>query len=301
MKVIVFGSSGFVGKNLVQHLNNKASVQEVFVRNPLWEETIDQTSDVYINLIGKAHDHSNSASEADYFFANVTLVKRIFKKFIASEASLFIHISSIAAIEEFESTEPLSEKSECRPVSYYGKSKKVAEQWLINQNLPRGKKLIILRPPMIHGPGDKGNLGLLYKIISSGLPYPLAAFENKRSFLSIYNFNFYISTIIEDPIELQSGIYNMSDDEPLSTNQVVKIIKDELGTKNPEINLPKVLVKCTAILGDFLPLPLNTKRLQKLTSSLLVSNQKIKNALQIDRLPVTAEQGLRKTIKSFQK
>ena len=299
--MIVFGSSGFVGKNLVQHLKNNASVHEVFVRNPMWEETIDQTSDVYINLIGKAHDHSNSASEADYFFANVTVVKNIFKKFIASEASLFIHISSIAAVEEFESMEPLSENSECHPVSYYGISKKVAEQWLLNQHLPRGKKLFILRPPMIHGPGDKGNLGLLYKIISSGFPYPLSAFKNERSFLSVNNFNFYISKIIENAQNLESGIYHLSDTETLSTNHIVKIIKEDLSAKNLEISVPKILVKCVAILGDFLPLPLNTKRLKKLTSPLVVSNQKINHLLKIERLPESAQQGLWKTIKSFQK
>src|SRR5690606_13707847 len=127
-----------------------------------------------------------------FYDLNYELPRKLFSLFLKSKARIFIHISSIAAIEEVESKEFLIEGSRSNSISWYGKSKRKAEDWLLEQKLPVEKKIIILRPPMIHGPDDKGNLQLLYKIISKGIPYPLASFENKRSFLSIENFNYFI-------------------------------------------------------------------------------------------------------------
>src|SRR5690606_37898463 len=103
------------------------------------------------------------------------------------------------------------EDSSCNPISWYGHSKRTAEKWLLEQHLPPGKKLVILRPPMVHGPGDKGNLGLLYKLISKGIPYPLASFDNRRSFISIDNFSFFIEQIITHHEKMDSGIYHIAD------------------------------------------------------------------------------------------
>lgn len=87
------------------------------------------------------------------------------------------------------------------------------------------KKIIILRPPLVHGEGDKGNLELLYKFISKGIPYPLSAFQNSRSFLSIDNFIFFLKEIISNQDKLDSGIYHIADDEVLSTKEILEIIK----------------------------------------------------------------------------
>lgn len=300
MKIAVFGSSGFIGKNLVKSLQQNFKVQEVSLRNPVWKNDLDIESEIFINLVGKAHDHKGTATEKDYYFANVELAEQIFETFVKADAKLFIHISSLAALEEYESVKPLKETDNCKPVSIYGKSKREAEELLLKQNLPNGKMLIIIRPPMIHGPGDKGNLGLLYKIISKGFPYPLASFENNRSFISIDNFCFYILEIIKKQENIDSGIYHIADDEPVSTEKIINIIKNVTKKKSINLSIPKIIIQSIAKVGDILPLPLNTKRLKKMTSNLLVSNQKIKSALQIEKLPLTAEQGLAKTIKSFQ-
>src|SRR5690606_10052015 len=252
-----------------------------------------------INLVGKAHDHKGTASEEDYRYVNVELAKQVFDAFVESGAKLLIHVSSLAALEEFESTKPLTESDNCNPVSWYGKSKREAEEWLLAQNLPENKKLIILRPPMVHGPGDKGNLGLLYKLISKGIPYPLYSFDNKRSFISIDNFSFFIQHIIENQDKMTSGIYHVADYKPVSTKEIIEIIKQVTKKSVPNIALPKVLVKGIAKVGDVVPIPLNTNRLKKMTSDLLVSNAKIKQALGLEKLPLTAQEGLVKTIKSF--
>lgn len=298
MNIAVFGGSGFVGKNLMKSRLIDAGVKAVSLRDISWKEDAG-LADIMINLVGKAHDHKGTASEEDYFFANVELVKEIFDIFIKSDARILIHVSSIAAVEEFESEKPLKEDSICNPFSIYGKTKRQAEEWLLKQIFPENKKVIILRPPMIHGPGDKGNLGLLYKIISKGFPYPLASFENNRSFLSVDNFNFFISEIIKNQNEIETGIYHICDNEPVSTKDIISIIKKVTNKKTLNLSVPKIFIQGIAKAGDILPLPINTKRLKKMTGSLLVSNEKIKNILKITDLPVSSQQGLEKTIKSF--
>ncbi|GAA0884186.1 hypothetical protein GCM10009120_27840 [Sphingobacterium siyangense subsp. cladoniae] len=253
-----------------------------------------------INLVGKAHDFTGKATEEDFFFANFELAKKAFNLFISSQAKLFIHISSLAAIEEVESAKSLSENATYNSVSPYGRSKQAAEEWLLKQQLPADKKLIILRPPMVHGAGDKGNLKQLYSIVSKGIPYPLVRFKNKRSFLSVDNFCFFIEQILLQNEKINSGIYHLSDDETLSSNEIVNIMKQETGLKIPCFPLPKRIVCFLSKIGDHSrAFPLNTWRLKKLTSNLVVSNKKIKVALAIERLPKTAKEGLRDTIRSL--
>ena len=294
-KTIILGSSGFIGQNLIKRNPNSEGVS---LRDGNWKNQISD-AEVIINLVGKAHDHKGTATEQDFRYANVDLAKEIFNEFLKSNAKLLIHISSIAAQEEFESSKPLKEENQCHPFSSYGKTKREAEEWLLQQNVPVKKKLIILRPPMVHGEGDKGNLGLLYKLISKGIPYPLASFDNKRSFISIDNFSYFINQIIENKELLENGIYHISDDEAVSTKEIIEIIKKVENNNTLNLSLPKVLVKFLAKIGDIIPLPLNTKRLKKMTGDLEVSNQKIKNALGITQLPISAKKGIEITIKSF--
>lgn len=298
MKISILGASGFIGQNLIKNLNTVYKVSEISLRRENWEKSLEDP-DVFINLVGKAHDHKRVAKDEDYTFANVTLVKQIFEIFNKSDAKLFIHFSSIAALEEFESIKALTEDDDASPFSIYGKTKREAEEWLLSQKLLEGKKMIIIRPPMVHGIGDKGNLGILYKLISKGIPYPLSSFDNERSFISIDNFSFFVKEIINKSDNLKTGIYHIADDEPISTMQIIEIIKKVKKKNVLNLFVPKVLIRMLAKLGDVVPFPLNSKRLKKMTSNLTVSNHKIKSALGIDKLPLTAEQGLEKTIKSF--
>lgn len=297
--IALFGASGFLGTNLRAFL--RVEHYSVNIRNKFWQEQISLNTNIFINCIGKAHDHNGTATENDFYFANYELVKVLFEEFLKSSAQLFIHISSIAAVEENERTEVLTENSVGNPQSHYGKSKKAAEEYLLKQSLPSGKKLVILRPTMIHGVGDKGNLTLLYKIISKGIPYPLGAFQNSRTFISIDNVVFFIDEIIKKYKEMESGVYHITDDEPLSTQKIIEIIGIAKGKKPLILSPPKFLINGLAKFGDMISLPINSKRLKKMTSNLIVSNQKIKTALKIENLPLSAEEGLIKTIKSFKK
>jgi nucleoside-diphosphate-sugar epimerase len=150
---------------------------------------------------------------------------------------------------------------------------------------------------MIHGPGNKGNLNLLYKLVSKNIPWPLGAFENKRSFCSIDNLMFIFKELIERE-DIPSGIYNVADDEPLSTNELIRLIAQSQNRSPNLWNISKKFIQGVAAMGDKLRLLLNTERLHKLTSSYVVSNAKI-NAAIGKPLPVSSREGLLKTFKSF--
>ena len=191
----------------------------------------------------------------------------------------------------------ISEEAFANPVTHYGKSKLLSEQYILSKEIPKGKRVYILRPCMIHGPGNKGNLNLLYNLVSKGYPWPLGDFENKRSFCSIDNICFIIKELIERD-DIPSGVYNIADDVPLSTNEVIQLIAESKGKVARILLFNKSVVSALARLGDLLQFPLNTERLQKLTESYMVSNIKIRNALG-KPLPVSSKEGLIRTFESF--
>jgi nucleoside-diphosphate-sugar epimerase len=125
----------------------------------------------------------------------------------------------------------------------------------------------------------------------------LGAFENKRSFCSIDNLLFVVQNIIEQNIE--PGVYKVADAEALSTNELIKIMAASQNKNATIWYLPVHLIENIASFGGFLKLPLNTERLKKLTESYVVSNRKIKRALGIEKMPVTAVDGLRRTFEGF--
>ena len=296
MKIIITGATGFVGSNLSAYLEEKKyAVEKLSLKKSHWD--FNRNADVIIHLAGIAHDIMNLTTIDEYFRVHRDLTILLFKEFLNSNVRDFIYFSSVKAtadsVDGF-----LDENHYSNPKTPYGKSKLEAENYLLSQQLSENKRLFIIRPCMIHGPGNKGNLNLLYKVVKKGIPWPLADFDNQRSFLSIDNLNFLIERIISDQ-NMASGVYNFSDDKALSSNDLVKIIANTSGKTERLLKIPKHLISFVAKTGDYLKLPLNSERLKKLTENYIVSNQKIKTALNIDSLPITAEEGMKKTIESF--
>ena len=182
------------------------------------------------------------------------------------------------------------------PVGPYGESKIAAEKYIL-EHMPSDKQVYIFRPCMIHGPGNKGNLNLLYNVVRKGIPWPLGAFENRRTFTSVENICFAVSGVLTK--DVPSGIYNMGDDEALSTNELIEEICASLGKKAHIWRLPKGLMNGVAKVGGWLHLPLNPERLRKLTENYISSNTKIKKALGVERMPVDARKGLKVTLEAF--
>jgi len=302
-KILVTGSSGFVGMNILSFFNNNSRPYIPYSRNigsdykKINSNYLnEQKVGVIIHLAGKAHDLKSHTINELYFKANTELSIKIFNSFLNSNTNTFIYLSSIKAVKDFSYT-ILTEQEYPTPKTAYGRSKLEAENFMLKYELPKGKRLIILRPCMIHGPGNKGNLNLLYKIVKSGLPWPLGLFENKRSFCSIDNLIFVINEIISN-ITIPSGVYNISDDEALSTNDLIELISKSLRKKYKILRINKKAIYFLAKLGDLFNLPLNSERLTKLTESYVVSNEKIKIAIKKD-LPVTTKSGLTKTFNNL--
>lgn len=295
MKITITGASGFVGSNLSKYLEEKGNtIDKLSLRKSHF--SLQKDANAVIHLAGKAHDTANTSEDSEYFKINTELTKEVFQKFLESNIRDFFYFSSVKATAD-SVEEILDENHQSNPKTPYGKSKLQAEEFLRSQQLQEGKRLFIIRPCMIHGPGNKGNLNLLHKVVQKGIPWPLAAFENKRSFLNIDNLNFLIEKMLIS--ELPSGIYNFADDNPVSTSRLVTLIAEASGKKPKLWKISVKSVTSMAKLGDKLKLPLNSERLKKLTESYVVSNQKIKTSLKIENLPLSAEEGLIQTIKSF--
>lgn len=298
MKIYVTGANGFVGTNLRRYLEgSKFEIQSIGREqlNTIPEIHLDNNSAI-VHLAGKAHDLKRISKPDEYYQVNYQLTKELYDAFLRSIACKFIFISSVKASAD-SVDDILSEIDTPNPQTHYGKSKLMAEEYIQSQALPEGKSYYILRPCMIHGPGNKGNLNLLYKLVSKGIPYPLAAFKNKRSFLSVQNLCFVIRELLERN-DILSGVYHIADDEAISTNELIKVIANASEKKPRLWKINILLIRSIAKLGDIFKLPLTTERLNKLTENYVVDNTKIKHTLGKE-LPVNVKDGIIKTIRSF--
>ena len=323
MNILITGIHGFVGSNLVVALKEHhilygldivAPDKEGVVKTFAWED-IESTSfpmqrlpqfDAIIHLAGKAHDTKNQSVAQVYFDINTGLTRKIFDFFLESTAKKFIFFSSVKAVADSVVGDVLREDVIPTPIGPYGESKIAAENYILDKLKNKNEKLklhddrkqvYILRPCMIHGPGNKGNLNLLYNVVKKGIPWPLGDFENKRSFTSIDNLCYVVEGLLTKNVV--NGIYHMGDDEALSTNELIALMCEAMG-KEPHIwKMNRKMMEGCAGLGTLLHLPLNTERLRKLTENYVVCNEKIKAALGIEQMPVRAADGIMKTIKSF--
>ena len=340
MNILITGAHGFVGSNLIMALKDHHTLygldiivpeKEGVMKTFLWKEIEASCSlfqklpqfDAIIHLAGKAHDTKNQSAVQSYFDINTGLTQKIFDFFLQSSAKKFIFFSSVKAAADSVVGDILTEDVIPAPIGSYGESKIKAEEYIINKltvdngqltvamqhdsaancqlstvHCQLNKQVYILRPCMIHGPGNKGNLNLLYNVVKKGIPWPLGAFENHRSFTSIDNLCYVVEGLLTK--DAPGGIYHMGDDEAMSTNELITIICEVMGKKSRIWKINRGIMEGCAGIGTLLHLPLNTERLRKLTENYVVSNDKIKRALGIDKMPVTAKEGLIKTIKSFE-
>lgn len=318
MNILITGIHGFVGSNLVNALKKEHTLYGVDIVAPVkegvektfsWKDVDDSAMppmDAIIHLAGKAHDTKNRAAAQVYFDVNTGLTQKIYDYFLKSEAKRFIFFSSVKAAADKVPGDVLTEEVVPAPKGPYGESKIKAEEYILKNEALRtkneesaSKRVFILRPCMIHGPGNKGNLNLLYGVVSKGIPWPLGAFENRRTFTSIDNLCFVVEGLLTK--DVQSGIYHMADDEALSTNELIEVMCEAMGKKAHIWKINRSLMEGVASIGTTLHLPLNEERLGKLTENYVASNAKIKKALGIERMPVRAKDGLKKTILSFLK
>ena len=337
MKILITGAYGFVGTNLCRYLVERGHVCDALdipgaKRSDVpyrafytWDDLSPSPSpltftsyDAVVHLAGKAHDLKKVAGEQSYFDVNVGLTQRIFEALSQQVKSEGEKVKVRGEGEQRKITFIYFSSSKASATgNAYGRSKLAAEEYLTSavhlhlspSPLPSPSPLCvaILRPAMIHGPGNKGNLNLLWGLARRGLPWPLAAFENRRSFTSIGNVCAAVEALVEKEIEpsaiqhssFKLHTFSVADDEMLSTNRLIELMAEACGEKAKLWRLPKGLMRLAAKVGDVLHLPLNTERLEKLTEDSFVDNAALKRALGWDWMPVRAEDGMRMTLRSF--
>lgn len=311
-KLLITGINGFVGSNFVKSWKDKLTLYGLDINQTLnegvekifsWEEleNIPQVNAV-IHLAGLAADTADESLMNYYMQVNFGLTKKIFDWFMPSDACTFIHFSSVKAVVPSLPDNLVTEDTATKPAGPYGLSKMESEKYLL-EHLPKaankGKKIFILRPAMIYGKGNKGNLNTLYKFVSKGIPWPFGAYENRRSFCAIDNVAFVVDSLIKKSVTVESGVYNVCDDEALSTNELVALIANVSGKKVRIWKIPKKMWGVLSSIGTIVKIPFNKMTLEKLTENYIVDNSKIKQALNISEMPHRVTDSLTKTIKSF--
>ena len=299
MTILISGAYGFVGSNLVRYLSEKghrcyaldvARGEAPYAAFWNWDELAQIPWDeieAVVHLAGKAHDLKKVSDPKSYFTVNVGLTEKLWAA-CGGKVERFVYFSSIKAVDGD---------------TPYARSKAAAEAFL--EGVAGGRTQIrVVRPCMIHGPGNKGNLNLLVQVVRKGIPWPLAAWENKRSFTSVANACAVVEALCGDAARSASGPYQvfaLCDDEAVGTNRLIELIAEAMGKKARLWRLPKGLMRFMARVGDFLHLPLNTERLGKLVEDNVVDNSPLLRALGWESMPVRAEDGLRSTLQSFLK
>ncbi len=286
MNILITGICGYIGKNLVSYFNDLPNLKiygldikkaKIYGVKKIYSwDKLDKIGNVdcVIHLAGLAHDLIGKTPLNEYISVNFGLTKQIFEWSMKAGVKKFIFFSSIKAVSDNPKS-AINELEIKKPNTPYGISKSMAEDFLLNNN--KLEKLYILRPVMVYGPNSKGNLNKLYNFINMGYPWPFGSFQNKRSYCSIVNLNFILKNLIERN-DIKEGIYNISDSDSISTNDLVRIIYQSLNLKPRIIKIPKFIIYLIfRFLGLFKK---NYKQtFFKITGNYEVKNQKIKNEI----------------------
>jgi nucleoside-diphosphate-sugar epimerase len=315
---LVTGASGFVGRNLVNFcqragLDLRAAVRHkidlpcsTFVVGSIdgdtrWSEALEGVDGV-IHLA--AYAHVTNVLKLDYSLLQKTNVDgTVFLAQQAASAGVrhFVFVSSIGAMAE-SSDSRLTVETPCEPSTTYGKSKLEAELALKQIAVAGGMAWTIIRPPLVYGPGNPGNMERLQKLVRSGLPLPLAWVHNRRSFIYVENLVDLITACLGNP-KAFGKTFLPSDGEDVSTPELIeKIARAETGNLKPECNgggcavprearlfpFPEGLLKAAGRLPGL-------GAVRKLTSSLYVDSEPIRRDLGWTP-PFTMDEGLRRTL-----
>lgn len=293
--MLITGSTGFIGSNFCEHLEHlNLSYSTVNLRQKQWDYDWKNRYPLVKTIFHIAGINETKSNATGYFETNTELSKKVFDTFLKSSFELFVYVSSIKALSDQElDNKPLQETDVNHSISEYGISKFEAEKYFLSFTLPENKKVIIIRPCMVYGNGNAGNLNKLISLVKNGIPYPFADFSNIRSLLYVKNFCAVLGKLHSNSIE--SGIYHLSDQEYFSTNEILQIIGQVVGKRPKLWRVNKKYIIFIAKLSRLLRFPFLDKTLVKLTKNYRVDNSKLIKALDI-KLPYSTLNGIKEMI-----
>ncbi len=276
--VFITGATGFIGGHLVKHLTENNYAPFFVTREQLgdpfsldsWLRVIEASkSETVIHLIAKTHtfDAGDPKALKSYRHINVDITKVLLEACKVMGIKKFLYLSSIKAVgEETTLDEPFTEESPCRPVDCYGISKREAEELVLEYS--NVIDTVILRPPLIYGPGVKGNFLRLLKLVDKRYPLPFGSLNNARSMLYVGNLVQAIVTCLGSD-KATGQIFHIADNETPSTKELVLEIGRALEKRTCLIPVPiSVLRMASSLTG-------RDREISKLTNSLVLSTEKI--------------------------
>jgi nucleoside-diphosphate-sugar epimerase len=257
-KVLVTGANGFVGGQLCRTLSQKGFLVKAAIRQTVsvpagawhyvpvgdigpetdWTDALCGV-DLVVHLAGRAHVRRDSASDlmGEYERINTSGTMRLAQMAMAAKVKRFIFLSSVKVNGEETDDQPFVETDRPAPLDPYAVSKWQAEEGLLRLSQQGGLPVVIIRPPLVYGPGVRANFLQLIRWVDSGLPLPLGAIKNKRSLVGLRNLIDFIIICLHNPAAA-GEIFLISDQEDLSTPDLVQRIGGFLGRSTHLLPIP---------------------------------------------------------------
>lgn len=312
-KVLLTGTTGFVGSTLLARLKKQSEIQVVVTTRKVAPETDVNTvvvgnidgvtdfsialmdTDIVIHCAARAHIMSDDVSDplAEYRRVNVAGTLNLARQAARYGVKRFIFISSIKVNGESTTNKPKFNAFDMpAPLDAYGQSKAEAEQALLELSRETSMEVVIIRPTLVYGPAVKANFASLFSIVSKGIPLPFACIcNNKRSLVSVTNLVDLIVTCIVHP-KAANQTFLVSDDHDVSTSEMVREMATALGKPTWQIPVP---VWCYALAGKLFS---KSDIVDRLTGSLQVDITHTKETL--DWTPKeTLQEGFKQTAVAF--
>ena len=264
MTTLIAGAAGFVGRNLCQYLAPRHSLRlavralpagaslrdfgAVFASGDVcgttdWSESLRGVHAV-VHLANRAHITREATADpaAAWREVNVEGTRRLAEQAAAAGVRRLVYLSSVKVLGERTQAEVFSEASLPAPEDPYGQSKRDAEQALRDVAAKTGLEVVVLRPPLVYGPGVGANFLRLMRWVARGIPLPVAAIHNRRSLIYVGNLVSAIETCLMHPAAA-GRTYLVGDGEPVSTAQLVAMLASALTVSDRSWPLPPVLLR----------------------------------------------------------
>ena len=310
MVIAITGATGFLGDALLRRLSSQYEVVALVRKEPLdkiagvecricgdlaptqeWGNLLSRV-DAVIHTAARVHVmHERFASDREYRRTNVEGTLNLARQAANAGVKRFIFLSSIKVNgEQTPVGQPFSADDTLAPEDAYGISKWEAEQGLQQLASETGMEVVIIRPPLVYGPGVKGNFASMINLVAKGLPLPLGAIHNQRSLVAVDNLVDLIITCIDHPAAVNQ-VFLAGDGQDLSTTQLLRGVARAMGKPSRLIPVPAFLLMLGATL-------LGKKAVaQRLLGSLQVDISKARILLGWEP-PISLEEGLRRCFQS---
>jgi nucleoside-diphosphate-sugar epimerase len=310
-RVLVTGATGFVGRTFCEVLSQAghtvraalraarpmpAGVSEAAIVGDIGAQTDWRAAllgvDLVVHLAARAHViHDSPANAALYYETNAEGTRRLAESAAEASVGRFVYLSSVKVNGEATLDKPYTAADEPFPQDDYGKSKWLAEQRLAQLAGRNGMATVIVRSPLVYGPGVRANFLRLMRIVDKEWPLPLGAVENERSMVSIWNLCDFLATVSSHPAA-QNRTWMVSDGDDLSTPELIRRIGRAMGRRVRLLPIPAALLKLMGRLAG------QKAEMDRLCGSLAVDVTQTRRELGWSPL-LTVDEGIARTVQWY--